>query len=207
MTNDEALAALETLYAGQPAAKPWTPVLPYDIKARRVAEGQQPDLIVTAFAPTRVLDYGCGAGYLVAFLAELGADVRGYEPHLPEKVPPYVRHLVTEQKPQAGSARYDLVICREVLEHVPFRDVRGVVAHLCALSTKYVYVTTRFNENPTAHLLDVQTADQLDPTHITMLHQDFLRLLFVMEGFKRRADMEDAMDWQRKGRCLVYERA
>jgi SAM-dependent methyltransferase len=206
MTNDEALAALETLYTAQPPAKPWTPVLPYDIKARRVAEGQQPDLIVEAFQPTRVLDYGCGAGFLVAFLAELGVDVRGYEPLIPPKVPPYVRHLVSDQKPQAGTARYDLVVCREVLEHVPFRDVRGVVAHLCALSTKFVYVTTRFAQNP-AHFLSVDTVDQLDPTHITMMNQDFLRLLFVMEGFVRRPDLEGVLDWQKKGRVLIYERA
>ncbi len=50
------------------------------------------------------------------------------------------------------------------------------------------------------------TSDDLDPTHITMLNQDLLRLLFILEGFKRRADLETAMDWQHKGRVLVYVR-
>jgi hypothetical protein len=80
------------------------------------------------------------------------------------------------------------------------------VAHLCALSTKFVYVTTRFAQNP-AHFLSVDTVDQLDPTHITMMNQDFLRLLFVMEGFVRRPDLEGVLDWQKKGRVLIYERA
>jgi hypothetical protein len=39
--------------------------------------------------------------------------------------------------------------------------------------------------------LDVATSDDLDPTHISMLNQDFLRVLFVLEGFKRRADLEE----------------
>ena len=205
LTHTQALIGLEQLYHAQPAATPWTPVTPYDIRSRREAEGQQPQLIADVLTPTKVLDYGCGFGFLVAFLAELGVDVSGYEPNLePGKVPPYVRHLVTNQKPQP--AAYDLVICREVLEHVPFRQVRGVISHLCALSTKYVYLTTRFNENPNAHLLEVQTSDNLDPTHITMLTQAFARLLFVMEGFERRADLEQQLDWRGLNRVLVYER-
>jgi hypothetical protein len=100
---------------------------------------------------------------------------------------------------------YDLVICREVLEHLTIRQIRRAVTNLCALSSKFVYVTTRFAKDPD-HLLDVDTSDDLDPTHITMLNQDFLRVLFVLEGFKRRPDLEARMDWQGKGRVLVYER-
>ena len=55
--------------------------------------------------------------------------------------------------------------------------------------------------------MDVDTSDKLDPTHITMMHQAFLRALFVLEGFRRRADLEAAMDWKKLGRVLVYERA
>ena len=39
-----------------------------------------------------------------------------------------------------------------------------------------------------------------------MLHQDLLRLLFVLEGFTRRADLEAQLDWKHYGRVLVYER-
>jgi hypothetical protein len=97
-------------------------------------------------------------------------------------------------------------VCREVMEHCTIREIRRIVGELCALSTRLVYATTRFHLAP-RHLLDVMTADDLDPTHISMLNQTFLRTLFVLEGFKRRADLEQRMDWQGKGRCLVYERA
>ena len=39
-----------------------------------------------------------------------------------------------------------------------------------------------------------------------MLHQDVLRALFVLHGFRRRADLEAVMDWRQLGRCLVYQR-
>jgi hypothetical protein len=82
------------------------------------------------------------------------------------------------------------------------------VTNLCALASRFVYVTTRFTQNWTMPhaILSVDTKDDLDPTHQTMLNKDLLRLLFVLEGFKRRADLEERMDWQKKERCLVYER-
>jgi SAM-dependent methyltransferase len=204
VTNLDALDALETLYHGQAKPEAWRPVLPYDIVTRRQVEGQQPALIAEHFAPSKVLDYGCGNGYLVAFLAELGLDVVGYDPS-PGQVPPYVRHLVTTDAPKPGQASYDLVICREVLEHVPVREIPALVATLCALSSRYLYVTTRFAKTP-AHFLSVDTADELDPTHVSMLNKDFLRLLFTLQGFKRQSALEDALDWQSKGRVLVYAR-
>ena len=204
--TEQALKNLERLHKTQPTARPWTPVLPYDIATRRNVEGRQPQLIIDTFSPSSILDYGCGNGYLVAFLAELGADVWGYEPNVqPDQVPRYVRHLVTDVRPNPASKRHDLVICREVLEHVPFREYRGVIASLCALSSRFVYITTRFNSSA-SHILDVATSDDLDPTHITLPSKDFVRLLLVMEGFVCRDDLEAAMDWKGLGRVLVYER-
>jgi hypothetical protein len=39
-----------------------------------------------------------------------------------------------------------------------------------------------------------------------LLTKDFLRLLFVLEGFRRRTDLEERMGWGDKNRVLVYER-
>jgi hypothetical protein len=46
----------------------------------------------------------------------------------------------------------------------------------------------------------------VDPSHITLLNKDLLRLFFVLEGFKQRKDLEDRIDWMGKGRALVYEK-
>ena len=97
------------------------------------------------------------------------------------------------------------MICREVMEHLTVLQVRQTVAQICRASSRFAYVTTRFHPDP-ARLLDFTTQFDVDPTHITLLAKDFLRCMFVLEGFKRRPDLEQRMDWADKDRVLVYER-
>ena len=206
MTDAQALERFETLVQTQkPADVPWEPVTDYSAEARDVVEAPHADRIVAAFDVAGVLDVGCGPGHLMRLLRERGCHVGGLDKHPSAddvmfcdigSVAPQVTRLVS----------VPLVICREVLEHLTIREVAQAVRNLCALSTRFVYVTTRFAKDPN-HLLAVDTSDDLDPTHITMLNKDFLRVLFVLEGFKRRSDLEAQLDWQRKGRVLVYERA
>jgi len=202
MTLDQ----FETLVQSQkPASVPWQPVTDYSFEARAAIEADHPRLIKETFNPDFVIDAGCGPdGVLVRMLIDHGVQVLGFDPQIPKQsINPALiesRFGNDDDEPFA-----DLVVCREVLEHLTIAHVRAAVRNLCRMTTKFVYVTTRFHPNPTS-LLDVATSDELDPTHITMLNQDFLRLLFVLEGFTRCRDLETAMDWQGKGRVLVYER-
>lgn len=197
MTNREALTRLEALIATQrPAEVPWEPVTDYSFEARAAIEGAHPYLIASVFEPSFVIDVGCGPGHLVQLLKHRGLQVIGVD-----KATGY--DIAAETPPFVGTA--SLVICREVLEHLTVKEITRAVRNLCALSSRYVYVTTRFAQAP-VHFLSVETSDDLDPTHISMLNQDFLRLLFVLEGFRRRGDLEQELDWQQKGRVLVYER-
>ena len=100
---------------------------------------------------------------------------------------------------------YDLVICREVMEHLTVLQVRRAVANIVRMTSRFVYVTTRFHHNP-ASLLDFTTQFDVDPTHITLLNKDMLRLMFVLEGCRSRPDLEARMDWGGKGRVLVVEK-
>jgi 2-polyprenyl-3-methyl-5-hydroxy-6-metoxy-1,4-benzoquinol methylase len=182
----------------------------YDLETRRRIEDRNPQLIREVFTPERVLDVGCGPGFLMAFLDELGIDTHGvdFSPSSRTLAPESVRDRieigpVTELP--AGDASYDLVICREVLEHLTVLQAKRAVAEMCRISSRYVYVTTRFHSEP-ASLLDVTTDFETDPTHITLMTKDLLRTLFVLEGFRRRSDLEERMDWGGKGRVLVYER-
>lgn len=209
--NEDGLARFETLVlAQQPATVPWKSVTDYSFEARKEIEGKHPELIwhhLIWCDDADVLDYGCGSNATLVRLLEEYRDnhqrhsqvrIRGYDP---------ASNPATEQsvKPPIKPI-WDLVICREVLEHCTIRQIRQVVAELCDFSAHLVYVTTRFHLAP-QHLLDVMTSDALDPTHISMLNQTLLRVLFVLEGFKRRADLEARMDWKNLGRVLVYERA
>jgi SAM-dependent methyltransferase len=182
----------------------------YDLETRRGIEGRHPALIREVFEPDRVLDLGCGPGALIYLLHELGVNVDGvdFSAASRELAHDDVRDRITigtVTDPPVEEQAYDLVICREVVEHLTVLQVRRTVSALCRASSRYVYVTTRFHPEP-ADLLDVTTQFDVDPTHITLLNKEFLRCLLVLEGFRRRADLEQRMDWGGKDRVLVYER-
>jgi SAM-dependent methyltransferase len=183
----------------------------YTLETRRAIEARNPHLIKEVFAPTKVLDLGCGPGALMHLLWELGVDVEGidYAESSLALATPEVRDRivigdVADPALKPASA-YDLVICREVLEHLTVLQVRRAVANMVRLTSRFVYVTTRFHPNP-ASLLDFNTSDDLDPSHITLLNKDMLRLMFVLEGCRSRPDLEQRMDWGNKGRVLVLEK-
>lgn len=208
MTDADAIIAFESLLnTQQPATQPWVPVTDYSFDARADVEGKTPDLILSTFTPKNILDAGCGFGHLVRLLIERGADAYGFDvrPRRDWIESPRLRNADLAGTVVPFNGKFELVICREVLEHLTVKQIRKAVANLCGLSKRFVYVTTRFHDAP-QHLLDVQTSDLLDPTHISMVNKDLLRTFFVLEGFHRRADLETLMDWRNLGRVLVYER-
>jgi len=183
----------------------------YELETRREIEGPNPVLIRDVFAPTSVLDVGCGPGFLMALLHELGvvADGIDFSPASRELAPPVVRDRIRigpADRLDAGDGTYELVVCREVMEHLTVLEVRRTVAEICRVSSRFAYVTTRFHPAP-GGLLDFTTQFDVDPTHITLLTKPLLRALFVLEGFRNRPDLEERMDWAGKGRVLVYERS
>jgi SAM-dependent methyltransferase len=182
----------------------------YTVESRRKIEGRHPQVIKEVFSPTRVLDVGCGPGILMYLLHEVGVTADGVDPApgMREMAPPEVRDRIVlgdAWTPVIPSNAYDLVICREVFEHMTVLEVREAVRNICRVSSRFAYATTRFHQNPHT-LLDVSTKDELDPSHITMMNKDLLRLFFVLEGFRQRKDFEDRIDWMGKGRVLVYEK-
>ena len=204
--HEQGLTRLEQVIATQrPAAVPWQPTaaVPYDFESRQAVEGRHPELIRDVFKPTAVLDVGCGPGHLVRLLRGLRLVAWGVDLATSAE---WCQGGWNVASPPEVTATCDLVICREVVEHLSVLEIRQAVTTLCRISSRFVYLTTRFNQAPTS-LFDVQQSDDLDPTHISMLSQIWLRSLFVLEGFRRRADLEAAIDWQHKGRVLVYERA
>jgi D-glycero-beta-D-manno-heptose 1-phosphate adenylyltransferase len=182
----------------------------YQIAVRRKIEGRNPELIKEVFKPNRVVDMGCGPGVLMYLLQEIGviADGVDFSPTskqiAPKEVADRIRvgSIISVDLP---SDSHDLAICREVFEHMPVLLVQKAVENLVRISSRYIYVTTRFHPSPTS-LFDVTTEFEVDPTHITCMNKDMLRLMFVLQGCRRRQDLEAKMDWLNKGRVLVYEK-
>lgn len=182
----------------------------YTLESRRKREADHPQVIKDVFDPKRVLDVGCGPGFLMLFLQELGIEAHGLDhaPDVLEIAPPEVRDLIriADVGDPIEDDAYDLVVCREVFEHLTVLQVREAVANICRMTSRFAYCTTRFNRTPD-HLFDIQTEDDLDPTHITRMNKDLLRLMFVLEGMRCRPDLEAKIDWLGKGRVMVYEKA
>ena len=183
----------------------------YNLETRRQIEAKNPFLIRDVFQPKKVLDLGCGPGALLHLLWELGLDVEGidFAESSQQLATPEVRDriavgLVTDASLKPAGA-YDLVICREVLEHLTVLQVRQAVSNMARMTSRFIYVTTRFHPAP-ASLLDFTTQFDVDPSHITLLNKDMLRLMFVLEGCRSRPDLEARMDWGHKGRVLVLEK-
>jgi 2-polyprenyl-3-methyl-5-hydroxy-6-metoxy-1,4-benzoquinol methylase len=181
----------------------------YELETRRRVEGRNPQLIRETFAPQRVLDVGCGPGFLMLFLQELGIETRGvdFSPASLDLAPAGIRDRIAigdVSEPHVPAGSFDLVVCREVLEHLTVVQIARTVEQLARASSRYVYVTTRFHPSPSA-LLDFTTDFETDPTHVTLLTKDFLRCLFVVQGMRSRPDLEERLDWAGKGRVLVYE--
>jgi cytidyltransferase-like protein len=182
----------------------------YTVEARRPIEGRNPELISAVLQPSSLLDAGCGPGVLMTLLEEHGVVADGLDasPDVRALAEPALRGRIsigTVVDMPYDDRSYDVVVCREVLEHLTVPEVARAVAELCRVSSRLVYVTTRFHPSPRS-LFDVTTEFDVDPTHITCLDKNLLRALFVLNGLRRRADLEARMDWLDKRRVLVYER-
>jgi SAM-dependent methyltransferase len=188
----------------------WRGDEPYDLETRRRVEARNPALIAEALAPESLLDVGCGPGFLLALLAELGVEGDGidFSPAAAELAPSSVRARIRAGEATAlpcADRSYDVVVCRELLEHLTARQLRRAVAELCRVSSRLIYVTTRF-QLAGSDALAAGSEPDVDPTHITVLAKPFVRALFVLEGFRSRPDLEERLDWAGKGRVLVLER-
>ncbi len=117
--------------------------------------------LVADFSPSTVLDAGCAWGLLVERLRARGVDAYGIDisAYAIQNVHPEIQRYcqvgsITDPFPR----RYDLIVCIEVLEHMPPQDSEKAIANLCQASDNIIFSSTPFNYQEATHL-NVQAPD------------------------------------------------
>lgn len=138
------------------------------------------DRIVSLINPSTVLDAGCAWGFLVEALrqrnvAAWGVDISEYAiQNVHPDFQPFCRiGSVTEPFDQP---HYDLIVCIEVLEHMPQAEAEKAVENLCRHSDDILFSSTPF--------------DYREATHFNVQPPEYWAECFARQGFFRDVDFD-----------------
>jgi len=135
--------------------------------------------IVQDIQPRMVLDVGCAKGFLVEALRDRGVDAFGLD--ISEYAISQCREDITPYCWVASAIdpfprRYDLIVCIEVLEHLPKARAPLAVANLCEHADDILFSST--------------PDDFVEPTHLNVQPVDYWAGLFAKHGFYRDVDFD-----------------
>jgi SAM-dependent methyltransferase len=130
------------------------------------------DHIVKQIGPKKVLDAGCAKGFLVEALRDRGVEAYGID--LSEYAISQVRRDIKRYCRVASlvdpiAERFDLIVCIEVLEHIPEETARQVIANLCRSTDDILFSST--------------PDDFAEVTHVNVRPRSYWNALFAEQGF------------------------
>ncbi len=130
------------------------------------------DHIVKQIGPQKVLDAGCAKGFLVEALRDRGVEAYGID--LSEYAISQVRRDIQRYCRVASlvdpiAERFDLIVCIEVLEHIPEEIARQVIANLCRSTDDILFSST--------------PDDFAEVTHVNVRPRSYWNALFAEQGF------------------------
>jgi SAM-dependent methyltransferase len=153
---------------------------PYERNAEWLAFfGGIADRLVADLRPRTVLDAGCALGLLVETLRDrgveaFGIDISGYAiAHVDDRVRPYCRQASLTD---GINDRFDLVVCIEVVEHMPPREAEAAIVQICHHTDDIV-----FSSSP---------LDYKEPTHVNVHGPAYWAQQFARQGFYRDVDYD-----------------
>jgi SAM-dependent methyltransferase len=141
--------------------------------------GRIADRIVADIKPLKVLDAGCALGLLVETLRERGVDADGID------ISDYAIGMVegaARGHCRVGSitaelgTRYDLIVCIEVLEHMPPADAQAALSNICRHTDDVL-----FSSSPN---------DVAEATHVNVRPPEEWAEAFAREGLLRDLDYD-----------------
>ena len=110
-----------------------------------------------------ILDFGCAMGYLVKAFRLLGFHSYGYDisEYALENVPVDVQEFIYHGEAWTNK-RWNWIICKDVLEHIPYNQINIVIKQLRSCSENIFVVVPISDDGMTYN----EPAYELDVTHI-----------------------------------------
>ncbi len=157
----------------------------------------------------KVLDIGCGGGFIVGAMAALGAEGHGFD--VDETAIAYARQRFPKcrfmtssfQDFQSHGDQYDFVYSSEVIEHVAELSTFMELLHRVTRPGGHVYITTPDLGSPRRpdDLLDWDVFSP--PIHVQFFDENMLTSLFGKHGFIRVRKYHDS----KIGLKMLFRRA
>ena len=160
------------------------------------------DLLVARLTFLSVIDMGCGNGFIINRLAQLGKEVIGVDGSLhaiaaaPAELQPRLKAADLTQPLRLG--HYDLVICSEVAEHLEARHAGMLLDNICGNSAGSVFFTAatpgqggfcHVNEQPHDYWIGMfaQRGFHLDAKSTSSLRCDLSQRIHTIWWFTKNA--------------------
>jgi glycosyltransferase involved in cell wall biosynthesis len=135
--------------------------------------------IIAEIGPRTVLDAGCAMGFLVESLRDRGVEAFGVDlsDYAISQVRPDMQPFCRVGSVTAPfERRYDLIVCIEVLEHMPAADAELAVVNFCQSADDILFSST--------------PNDYREPTHFNVQPPEVWAELFARQGFIRDLDFD-----------------
>ena len=123
------------------------------------------------------VDYGCAKGFLVHALRIIGCDAYGED--ISEYAVNNCHPEVEEYISLPNEKKYDLLICKDVLEHIEVKDIPGVLENFKDKSHQFFF-TIPLGDKDRFRIREYE----VDITHVTKKDEEWWISMFESQGFK-----------------------
>ena len=123
------------------------------------------------------VDYGCAKGFLVHALRIIGCNAFGED--ISEYAVSHCHPRVKEYVSLPNENKYDLLICKDVLEHVQATDIPGVLQNFKRKSSQFFFAVP-LGDNDRFRIREYE----VDITHVTKKDEEWWIDMFQSQGLK-----------------------